>query len=87
MQEGLSIPVVIWNNGALRQIRDDMDAMGIPRTGVDLHNPDFVALAEAFGARGRRPASADELESALAESLDAGVPTVIDVHQDASWLT
>ena len=86
VQEGLSIPVVIWNNGALRQIRDDMDEMGIPRIGVDLHNPDFVALAEAFGARGRRPASVDELESALAESLDAGVPTLIDVHQDSSWL-
>ena len=41
----LSLPVVVWNNGALGQIRDDMRAAGIAPIGVVGRNPDFVALA------------------------------------------
>lgn len=29
----LSLPVVVWNNNALGQIRDDMQAAGIPPVG------------------------------------------------------
>ncbi len=46
----LTLPLVIWNNGALGQIRDDMHAAGITPIGVVGRNPDFVALADACGA-------------------------------------
>src|SRR6185437_8140351 len=52
----LSLPVVLWNNSALGQIRDDMFAAGIPPVGVVARNPDFVAVARAFGAEGIRAA-------------------------------
>src|SRR5256885_2829473 len=46
----LTLPVVVWNNGSLGQIRDDMRAAGIAPIGVVARNPDFVALAGACGA-------------------------------------
>ena len=50
VEAGLSLPIVVWNNSALGQIRDDMVAAGIPELGVIARNPDFVALAHACGA-------------------------------------
>ena len=50
----LTLPLIVWNNEALGQIRDDMRAAGIAPIGVVGRNPDFVALASACGAAGVR---------------------------------
>ncbi len=47
VEAGFSLPVVVWNNAALGQIRDDMVAAGIPQLGVIGRNPDFVALSRS----------------------------------------
>src|SRR5208282_6506335 len=54
VEAALSLPIVVWNNSALGQIRDDMVAAGIPQLGVIGRNPDFVALAHACGAEAYR---------------------------------
>ena len=46
--------------------------------GAALHNPDFVKLAEAYGARGVR-VEADRLGPALQEALSIDAPTLIEV--------
>jgi len=46
--------------------------------GVDLHNPDFVKLAEAFGAKGVRLSSMDAFKPALQEALEADALTLIE---------
>ena len=74
----LSLPIVIWNNGALGQIRDDMIAAGIPPTGVVGHNPDFVALARAYGAHAERPRGPAELTAAIQSALQRRGPTVLE---------
>ena len=43
------------------------------------HNPDFVKLAEAYGARGVRADGPNRLEAALEDALAAKVPTLIEV--------
>ena len=45
----------------------------------DLHNPDFVALAESFGARGYRAETPAALEEALADAFRHGGPALVDV--------
>ena len=49
--------------------------------GSKLHNPDFVKLAESFGARGVRVEreNADALHAALGEALATDAPTLIEV--------
>jgi len=74
----LSLPIIVWNNSALGQIRDDMLAAGIPPTGVEGHNPDFLALAGAYGAHAERPRGPAELTAAIRAAHLRNVPTVLE---------
>jgi len=74
----LTLPIVVWNNGALGQIRDDMRAAGIAPIGVVARNPDFVALAHACGAAGVRVRSAAALAEALHGALERPGPTLLE---------
>jgi 5-guanidino-2-oxopentanoate decarboxylase len=79
VDERLSLPIVVWNNAALGQIRDDMVAAGIPQLGVIGRNPDFVALAQACGAEGYRVHDPAALTEAIHTALSQAGPTLIDV--------
>jgi len=74
----LTLPVVVWNNGALGQIRADMRAAGIAPIGVVARNPDFVALANACGAAGVRVHGAAALAGALQAALVRPGPTLVE---------
>ena len=74
----LSLPILVWNNEALGQIRDDMRAAGIAPIGVVGRNPDFVALAAACGAAGVQVRSPAALTQALRTSLSRSGPTLIE---------
>jgi thiamine pyrophosphate-dependent acetolactate synthase large subunit-like protein len=74
----LTLPVVVWNNDALGQIRDDMSAAGIAPIGVVARNPDFRALASACGAVGARVSSATALANAVRTALERPGPTLIE---------
>ena len=50
-QENIPLTAVIVDDGGYGMIRYDQDLHGDPREGVDLANPDFVALAASFGVR------------------------------------
>lgn len=87
VDEGVSLPVVIWNNDGLGQIRDGMLEDDITPTGVTPgRNPDFMALARAFGAHAVRPESLEGLTGAIREAFDAGGPTLIEVREDAEFV-
>ena len=49
---------------------------------TDLQNPDFAALAEAYGAHGETVTDADAFLAALERALAAGRPAVLDLHVD-----
>jgi thiamine pyrophosphate-dependent acetolactate synthase large subunit-like protein len=48
-QERPRLVTVIVDDGGYGMLRWDQDARGDERSGVDLHTPDFVALARSFG--------------------------------------
>ena len=83
---GLSLPIIIWENGGLKQIQDDMDSRDITRVGVEGINPDFVALAKACHCEGAAPDSTAAFEEAFAAALKADRPTVIVVREGEEWL-
>ena len=79
---GINAVVVVFNDNAFGNVRRDQTDRFEGRVyGSELHNPDFVKLAEAFGARGVRVGeeNADELQAALEEALDLDAPTLIEV--------
>jgi thiamine pyrophosphate-dependent acetolactate synthase large subunit-like protein len=81
------LPVIVWNNDALKEIVDQMDRQQIPRIGVEPRSPDFMRLAEGFGCHGVRATSGAHLAQAVRDALRADRPTVIEVRQDSPWLS
>jgi len=79
--ENIPIIVVIINNKMLGMVAQWQRLFFKGRySGVDMGEvPDFVKLAEAYGAEGRRAQSLAELQSAVREALGNEVTTVIDV--------
>jgi 5-guanidino-2-oxopentanoate decarboxylase len=86
VENRLPIGIVLWNNDSLAQIRDGMKARGIPTIGVNQFNPDFIALARAYGCRTAIPQSFDEFESSLSNAFAADRPTLIEMREDAAFL-
>ena len=72
--------VLVWNNHALGQIRDDMVNKGIQPNAVTLVNPDFGKLAQAYGCGALQPESLDELAKAIKSGLAADMPVLIEVR-------
>jgi 5-guanidino-2-oxopentanoate decarboxylase len=85
-EERLALPVIVWNNNALKAIVDQMDAQKVPRIGVEPGSPDFVRLAQSLGCHATRPASAADLGQALRDALIADRPTLIEVRENSPWL-
>ena len=83
---GLPLPVILWNNEALGEIRDQMIERGVEPIGVVSRNPDFQALAVAFGCRAVMPDSRDGFAAAVAAALKHPGVTVIELRQDAAWI-
>jgi 5-guanidino-2-oxopentanoate decarboxylase len=85
-EERIALPVVVWNNDALKEIVDQMDQRQIPRIGVEPKSPDFLGLAQSLGCHAARAESADHLAQSLRGALAADRPTLIEVRQDSRWL-
>ncbi len=79
---GLALPVIVWNNEGLGQIRDGMVAADIAEIGVKARNPDFQVLAEAYGCHAVRLQTLDALGQHLRDALAAGGPTLIEIRED-----
>ncbi|KOY00739.1 5-guanidino-2-oxopentanoate decarboxylase [Pseudomonas nunensis] len=79
--EELDSPLVVllWNNDALGQIRDDMLSLDIEPVGVLPRNPDFPLLAKAFGCTVHEPQSLDELERDLRRGFAHPGVTLIEL--------
>ena len=79
---GLSLPIILWDNGKLGEIEDSMVRAQIAPNAVVAHNPDFCKLAEAFGASSAAPKALSELPEVLKQAFSAGRPTLIYLTPD-----
>jgi acetolactate synthase-1/2/3 large subunit len=77
---GIKAVAVVFNDNAYGNVRRTQRQMFGGRViASDLANPDFVALAQAFGISGVRVQTPDGLEGALREALAADEPVLIEV--------
>jgi acetolactate synthase-1/2/3 large subunit len=80
-----NIPVVavVFADGAFGNVkRMQQELHGGRVLGSDLKNPDFVAMAESFGAMGLRAEDPASLKTAIEKGLVANRPVVIEVPVD-----
>jgi len=85
VQYNLPVKIVILNNGCLGMVRQWQELFYGGRYSATRmnHAPDFVKLAEAYGAVGLRATRPEEVASVLAEGLAVRRPVIMDFVVDA----
>jgi len=81
---GLNIVCLVFNDGGYGLIEWKEKLRYKKDFFVKFSNPDFVKLADSFGAKGYRVSSEDELLPALKDALTQRVPAIIDCPVDYS---
>jgi acetolactate synthase-1/2/3 large subunit len=80
VQYRLGVPIIVFNDSTYSAVKDEQNR---ERDGnfiaVDLVNPDFVKLADAYGIPGVRVTSPEMLEQEIASALERDLPTILDV--------
>ncbi|VXB88609.1 Acetohydroxy acid synthase [Microbacterium sp. 8M] len=84
VEQRLDLTIVCVDNGGYAEIRQNELDRGMPPIGVDLVQPDWAALARAFGAHGVRVDDADDLVPALRAAISAGGVQLVHVAPETS---
>jgi acetolactate synthase I/II/III large subunit len=88
VQEDLAVVILVVNNSMYGTIRMHQERRYPGRVvATDLRNPDFVALAHAYGAHGALVERSDEIGDALDEALACGRPALIELRVDPQAIT
>jgi acetolactate synthase-1/2/3 large subunit len=83
VQHELPILVLLVNNGMYATVRMHQERVFPGRVvGTDLVNPDFPALARAYGAHGERVERTGDFEAAFERALVSGKPAVLELPVD-----
>jgi acetolactate synthase-1/2/3 large subunit len=80
----LDLVVLIIEDHAYGMIRWKQAVDGFPDFGLSFGNPEFVAYAAAYGARGRRVTTASGLVPALEQAFSEGGLQLVIVPVDYS---
>jgi len=92
VQYRAGLVVIVFNNSMFGTIRMHQERNYPGRvSGTELHNPDFAALAQAYGAHGEVVERSDQfgpaLERALAWTRERQLPAVIELRYDGNLIT
>ena len=81
---GLNLVVLILDDGAYGMIRWKQAVDDFPDYGMTFGNPDFVAYAQAYGAKGHRVERTEDLVPTLEAAFSAGGVHIVAVPIDYS---
>jgi len=83
VQHRLPVLFILSNNGCYASIRINQERAYPGRvSGTSLFNPDFQALAQAFGMRALRLDQPEHIDDVIAAGLSADEPVFIEVQSD-----
>jgi acetolactate synthase-1/2/3 large subunit len=87
-QYGLAILVIVINNSMYGTIRMHQERAYPGRvSGTGLENPDFAALARAFGGHGETVARTEDFAPAFERAVASGRPALIELRVDPEAIT
>lgn len=88
MQYDARVVFIVVNNGMYGTIRMHQERTYPGRvSGTALANPDFAALAKAYGLHGEVVENTDEFSSAFERSVASGKPALIEIRIDQEAIT
>jgi acetolactate synthase-1/2/3 large subunit len=92
VQYGAGVVIVVFNNSMFGTIRMHQEREYPGRvSGTGLHNPDFAALAKAYGGHGEVVEKTEDFAPALARALKVAeeqkLPSIIELRYDGNLIT
>jgi len=88
VQHGAAVITIVANNGRYGTIRMHQEREYPGRvSGTDLANPDYAALARAYGAHGETVERQEDFAAAFARAEASGRPAIIELRLDRRMLT
>jgi len=88
VQYNVPVIFVVVNNGSFGTIRMHQERTYPGRvSGTDLVNPDFAALARAYGAHGELVVQTSDFDPAFERAAKAGKPALIEIRLSAEVIT
>lgn len=79
MDYNVPVKIAVINNGYLGMVRQWQEKLFDKHySHTKISAPDFVKLAEAYGAKGIRVTKEEEIESAIQEAIDHNGPVILD---------
>ena len=85
VQYDLPLVVIVFNDSAYGVLRPQQEVRYGGAHEVDVVNPDFVALAGAFGVDGCRVDSIEQLGPTVAKAIEADRTTLIELPGTLPW--
>jgi len=83
VQEGAAVIVIVVDNGMYGTIRAHQERAYPGRVSATaLRNPDFAALAKAYGGHGETVERTDDFAAAFARAAASGLPAILHVKSD-----
>jgi acetolactate synthase-1/2/3 large subunit len=88
VQHDVPIIVIVVNNGTYGTIRMHQEREYPGRvSGTDLRNPDFAALARAYGGHGETVAKTEDFVPAFERARQSGKPAIVEIRLDPEAIT
>ena len=79
VQQRISVVAVVFNDNAYGNVARDLDEAWGGSYGAELHNPDFMKLADAYGLAGLRAKSPTEVGALVRDAIQLDRPALIEV--------
>ena len=79
---GQPLPIILWDNGKLKEIEDSMRSAQIAPNAVIAKNPNFLELARAYGADASAPGTLAQMQEAVKTAFGADRPKLIYLSPD-----
>ncbi|WP_052193269.1 thiamine pyrophosphate-binding protein, partial [Microbacterium sp. ZOR0019] len=83
VEQRLDVTIVCVDNGGYAEIRQNEVDRGMTPIGVDLVQPDWAALATAFGATGRRVERREDIATSIRAAIAEGGVQLVHLPQSA----
>ncbi|RYY27516.1 MAG: ubiquinone-dependent pyruvate dehydrogenase [Sphingobacteriaceae bacterium] len=87
VQYKLPIKMIVFNNKSLGMVKLEMQVAGLPDWQTDMVNPDFGAVAAAFGIKGINVSNPENVEQAIRQAFTTEGPVLVNVMTDPNALS
>ncbi len=85
VQHEVPVVVLVFNDNSYGVLEKQQEVLFGRKIGVELFNPDFVALAKSFGVEGERVERLDYLEDVLSRAIHSQKIRLIEITVPVPW--